>query len=58
LFGGEYDTCEKFCAAALKLGHVGGNVFVAFVFVTVIIAIGESCESEAGNGWFVDKATV
>lgn len=58
LFGGENDICEKFRAAARKLGHVGDDVFIAKGFLTVVAAVREGGEGEAGNGWFVDKAAV
>jgi len=58
LFSGGYDVSQKLRAAALELGHVGAHVGVVGGFVTVVVAVGEGDEGEAGDGGFVEHATV
>lgn len=58
LFSGGYDVSQKLRAAALELGHVGVHVGVLGGFVTVVVAVGEGDEGEAGDGGFFEHATV
>lgn len=58
LFSGGYDVSEKLRAAALELGHVGKHVGVVGGSVTVVVSVGEGDKGDAGDGGFVDHATV
>jgi len=58
LFSGGDDVSEKLRAAELELSHVGDDVGVVGAFVTVVVSVGEGDEGEAGDGEFVDHATV
>ena len=55
---GVYEIGDKLGAAALELRPVEGEIGVAGGGETVVVAVGEGEEGEAGDGGFVGHAAV